>query len=134
MNFSSLRQPFLLAVLIPLLSLPAQAMDLNGFRRANGLKPMQSNVSLFTLAKTHAADMARRHSMDHANFFEVRAPRGAKAENVSVGCADAGCAMLQWSNSSAHRANMLRPDFTRYGLGSAVSPSGQRFWVLEFGK
>lgn len=134
MSFSSLRLPFFLAVLIPLLAAPAQAVDLNGFRHANGLKPMQSNASLTSLAKTHAADMARRQSMDHANFFEVRAPRGAKGENVAYGCADSSCVMQKWIDSGPHRANMLRPDFTRYGLGSAVSASGQRYWALELGK
>jgi uncharacterized protein YkwD len=134
MSLSSLRLPFLLAVLIPLLAGPAQAVDLNGFRRTNGLKPMQSNASLTSLAKSHAADMARRQSMDHAGFFELRAPRGAAGENVAYGCADSSCVMQKWIDSGPHRANMLRPDFTRYGLGSAVSASGQRYWALELGR
>jgi uncharacterized protein YkwD len=123
-----------LALLLATAALPAQALDLNGLRKANGLKPMRANGPLATLAKAHAADMARRQSMDHAGFFERRAPRGASGENVSVGCAEVSCAMLQWSNSSPHRANMLRPDFTRYGLGSATAASGQRYWAIEFGR
>ena len=134
MFLSPLRLTFLVTALIPLLATPAQAVDLNGFRRANGLKPMQSNASLTSLAKTHAADMARRQSMDHAGFFEVRARRGAAGENVAYGCADANCVMQKWIDSGPHRANMLRPDFTRYGLGSAVSASGQRYWALELGR
>jgi uncharacterized protein YkwD len=134
MSLSALRLPILLAILIPLLTAPAQAVDLNGFRRANGLKPMQANASLTSLAKTHAVDMARRQSMDHAGFFEVRARRGAAGENVAYACADMSCAIQKWIDSGPHRANMLRPDFTRYGLGSAVSASGQRYWALEFGR
>jgi uncharacterized protein YkwD len=134
MSLFSLRLPFLLAILIPLLAAPAQAVDLNGFRRANGLKPVHANASLTTLARTHAADMARRQSMDHAGFFEVRARRGAAGENVAYGCADMNCAIQQWINSGPHRANMLRPDFTRYGLGSAASASGQRYWALVLGR
>jgi uncharacterized protein YkwD len=134
MSLSPLRLTFLATVLIPLLATPAQAVDLNGFRRANGLKPMQSNASLTSLAKTHAADMARRQSMDHAGFFEVRARRGAAGENVAYGCADTNCVMQKWIDSAPHRANMLRADFTRYRLGSAVSASGQRYWALELGR
>jgi uncharacterized protein YkwD len=134
MPLSSLRLPVLLAMLVPLLAAPAQAVDLNGFRRANGLKPMQANASLTSLARMHAADMARRQSMDHAGFFESRARRGAAGENVAYGCADMSCVMQKWIDSGPHRANMLRPDFRRYGLGSAVSASGVRYWALELGR
>lgn len=132
-----MRLPFfasLIAAVICSIPFSAEAMDVNGFRRANGLKPMSSNATLTALAKAHAADMARRQSMDHANFFEVRARRGAAGENVTYGCPDMNCAMQMWINSGPHRANMLRPDFTRYGLGSAVSASGQRYWALVLGR
>lgn len=134
MSLPSLRLPFLLVVLIPLLAVPAKAVDLNGFRRANGLKPMHANASLTSLAKMHAVDMARRQSMDHAGFFEIRARRGAAGENVAYGCPDMSCVIQKWIDSGPHRANMLRPDFTRYGLGSAVAASGQRYWALELGR
>ena len=124
----------LLALILSLFASPAHAMDLNSYRKANGLKPMRAHATLTKLAKAHAADMARRGAMDHAGFHEVRAKRGARAENVAYGCADANCAIQQWINSSPHRANMLRPDFMRYGIGSAVSASGQRFWTLLFGR
>lgn len=131
---SSLAASLLALGLVSLASLPAEAVDLNGFRRQNGLKPMSSNATLTSLAKSHAVDMARRHSMDHANFFEVRAKRGAAGENVTVGCGDSSCAMQMWINSGPHRANMLRPDFNRYGLASAVSASGQQYWALVLGR
>lgn len=123
-----------LTAAICFVSFAAKAMDVNGFRRANGLKPLSSNATLTALAKAHATDMAHRQSMDHANFFEVRAKRGAAGENVMYGCPDMNCAVQAWINSSAHRANMLRPDFSRYGLGSAVAASGQRYWALVLGR
>jgi uncharacterized protein YkwD len=121
-------------VAVALLSFPAQAVDLNSYRKANGQKPLRQDATLITLARAHAADMARRGTMDHAGFYAVRARRGAAAENVAYGCGDANCAMQQWINSWAHRANMLRPDFTRYGLASAKSRSGPRFWALVLGR
>ncbi len=134
MLLSARELPFLIAALTPLLASPVKAMDLNAYRKANGLKPMSAHASLGALAKAHAADMARRGAIDHAGFYDVRARGGARAENVGYGCSDTNCAIQQWINSSPHRANMLRPDLTRYGLGSAVSAGGQRFWALVMGK
>jgi uncharacterized protein YkwD len=110
------------------------AVTVNGFRAANGLKPLRSDPKMVRLARAHAQDMARRESMDHAGFMQQRGPAGARAENVSVGCADNACAILQWINSGPHRANMLLANASSYGLASAVSRSGSRYWALEFGR
>ena len=78
-------------------------------------------------------DMARRGALDHRGFKTERAPLGASAENVGYGCADEPCAILQWSRSAPHRAAMLRKDVTTYGVASAASASGRRYWVMELG-
>jgi uncharacterized protein YkwD len=110
------------------------AVSVNGFRAANGLKPLRSDPKMARLAHAHAQDMARRESMDHAGFMEQRAPAGARAENVSVGCADNACAIQQWINSGPHRANILLTNARSYGVASAVSRSGYRYWAMELGK
>ena len=110
------------------------ATSLNGFRSANGRPPLASDGSLTALAQQHAADMARRNSLDHAGFKERRGPAGARAENVAYGCNDSACTIRMWINSSGHRANMLRADVSKYGLASAVSASGRRYWALELGE
>ena len=33
-----------------------------------------------------------------------------------------------------HRKNMLIPSLTRYGLASATSPSGKKYWTLLVGE
>ena len=111
----------------------AQAMDLNSFRVAHGRAPLRIDSSLTGLAYAHAVDMARRGQLDHAGFLRQRGPLGANAENVSYGCGDEACAILQWSRSAGHRANMLRRDVTTYGLATAVAASGRRYWVMELG-
>jgi uncharacterized protein YkwD len=111
----------------------AGAEDLNGFRLANGRSALQSDSHLAAMAAAHAADMARRNSLDHAGFFQSRGPAGADAENVAYGCGDTACTIRQWSHSAGHRTNMLRAGVTRYGLASAVSASGRRYWALELG-
>ena len=111
----------------------ASAMDLNAFRATHGRAPLQVSSNLAAMAHSHAADMARRSRLDHAGFMAHRARAGARAENVSYGCDDVACVIGRWSRSSGHRANMLRKDVQGYGLASAVSSSGRRYWALELG-
>ena len=112
----------------------ATASSLNEFRKQNGLKPLNSDGRLTSLASVHAADMARRNSLDHNGFLLYRAPAGARAENVAYGCKDTTCTIRLWINSSGHRANMLRPGLKRYGLASATAADGRRYWALELGE
>jgi uncharacterized protein YkwD len=113
---------------------PETATSLNGFRASHGLSQLRTDATLTTLASAHAADMARRDSLDHDGFMAQRGPRGARAENVAYGCKESPCVIQQWVNSSGHRKNMLIPSLTRYGLGSATSPSGKKYWTLLVGE
>lgn len=123
-----------LAVLVFIgLASSAQAMDLNSYRAKNGRVPLRVDSSLAGLAYFHAMDLARRGALDHRGFTTERGPLGAAAENVSYGCGDEACAILQWARSARHRAAMLRKDVTAYGLASVVSASGRRYWVMELG-
>ncbi len=113
---------------------PETARTLNEFRIANGRTPLQTDANLTALAQAHAADMARRDSLDHSGFMERRGPAGARAENVAFGCADSSCTIRMWANSPGHRSNMLRADVTKYGLASARAASGKTYWTLEVGE
>ena len=113
---------------------PETATSLNGFRASHGLSQLSTDSTLTTLASEHAADMARRDSLDHDGFMSTRGPRGARAENVAYGCKDSPCVIQQWVNSSGHRKNMLIPSLTRYGLASATSSSGKKYWTLLVGE
>src|SRR5687767_1337668 len=124
---------FVLFALHLALIAPASALDINSYRAKHGRAPLQQSSFLAGIAAAHASDMARRNRLDHAGFHTHRAPLGARAENVSYGCADASCAVLQWSRSARHRAAMLMSDVTSYGLASAVSADGRRYWAMELG-
>ena len=113
---------------------PETATSLNGFRASHGLSQLRTDGALTALASEHAADMARRDSLDHDGFMTQRGPRGARAENVAYGCKESACVIQQWVNSSGHRKNMLIPSLTRYGLASATSPSGKKYWALLVGE
>ncbi|HMJ49042.1 MAG TPA: CAP domain-containing protein [Burkholderiales bacterium] len=110
----------------------ACADTLNSFRQAHGLASLHRNSSLQTMAQRHASSMAARRSMDHDGFYSERGPRGARAENVAMGCATESCAISMWEGSSGHRANMLLPDVRSYGIASATG-GGQRYWCLVLG-
>ena len=111
----------------------ASALDLNAFRAAHGRGSLHVNSTLSAMAHSHAADMARRNTLDHAGFMAHRARSGARAENVSYGCGDVACVIGRWSRSPPHRTNMLLPSVRGYGLASAVSSTGRRYWALELG-
>ena len=113
---------------------PETATSLNGFRASHGLSQLRTDGTLTALASEHAADMARRDSLDHDGFMTQRGPRGARAENVAYGCKASACVIQQWVNSSGHRKNMLIPSLTRYGLASATSTSGRTYWTLLVGE
>ena len=119
---------------LSILGTPETATTLNGFRAANGLSELRSDAGLAALASSHSADMARRDDLNHDGFREQRGPRGARAENVAYGCKETACVIQQWSNSSGHRSNMLIPSLTRYGLASATSSSGKKYWTLLVGE
>ena len=132
MTITHLRVGFVAALLCLSFSLPAHALDLNSYRARHGRAPLQYDSYLAGIAAAHAADMAARGRLDHAGFAQ-RARLGARAENVSYGCGDEACAILQWSRSGRHRAAMLLPDVTSYGLASAVGANGRRYWAMELG-
>jgi uncharacterized protein YkwD len=116
-----------------LVAASADAATLNGFRAASKRPALRQDSALAAMAARHAADMARRNSLDHNGFMSERGPAGARAENVSYGCPDQACAISQWSRSARHRANMLRTDVRGYGIASATSSSGRRYWALILG-
>ena len=117
-----------------LITTPASALDLNSFRAQHGLHRLSASGALNAKARAHAADMARRRSMDHDGFSaRTRGVHAAAAENVGVGCPTAACLFRMWAESSGHRANMLNARVTRYGFASARGGDGQRYWVLELG-
>jgi len=119
---------------LSVLATPETATSLNGFRVSHGLSQLRTDGTLAALASEHAADMARRDSLDHNGFMTHRGPRGARAENVAYGCKETICVIQQWVKSSGHRTNMLIPSLTRYGLASATSPSGKKYWTLLVGE
>ncbi len=113
---------------------PAAALDLNAFRAQHKLPPLSYSATLAGAAYGHARDMAQRNRLDHNGFKErARYSGGTAAENVSWGCDTQDCAIKQWAKSAGHRRNMLMTGVSAYGLASATSDGGRKYWVMELG-
>jgi uncharacterized protein YkwD len=108
---------------------PALSLDLNSYRAAHGRPPLSPSSELMGIAYAHAADLARRHHLDHNGFRQrMGAVASTAAENVLVGCATEDCAIRMWARSAGHRRNMLMGGVSQYGIASVGL-----YWVLELG-
>jgi hypothetical protein len=109
----------------------------NSERAKAGLAPLQVDDRLTQIAREHSRLQAAKHSLSHQFPGEpdVRhrvAATGLRfdisGENVAYD-ADAVSANRELMKSPPHRANILRPQFTRIGVG--VVRSGNLIYVTE---
>ena len=98
----------------------------NQTRAQHGLRPLRLDVRLIRAARAHSNQMLRTNVFSHGDFhgrmvaFHVVGPQAG--ENLAWGngrFAAPATVMHEWLNSPAHRANLLRPGWTRIGIGLA---------------
>jgi uncharacterized protein YkwD len=101
--------------------------DLNEVRTAHGLAPLRYDPRLQRAARAHSRDMLASNIFQHGAFgarmlqFDVRGT--LTGENLAWGNGPFGTAnaiVRAWLASPEHRANLLRPGFTRIGIGDLV--------------
>lgn len=120
--------------------LVAQSM-VSGYRRNNGLNPLQTDPGLTRMAEEHARTMAGRGAVEHnfsgaKNFNERVRASGFDAkfavENVGGGYHTLAEAFSGWRDSPSHRANMLRKGVTHMGIAAIPAPHSKYkvFWCL----
>jgi uncharacterized protein YkwD len=102
-------------------------VEINRVRVANGVRPLRVDDRLERSARTHSTWMLRTGVFTHRDVrsrllrFGARGPRFG--ENLAWGAggpASPQWFVQSWLNSPSHRANLLRPGFTRVGLGLRV--------------
>ena len=114
-------------------------------RKKVGLAPLKLASQLNQAAQSHAVDMARNNYFSHKGLngsnMEDRAKKSgyvysAIGENIAAGKATPEGTILQWMNSTGHRANILNSKFTEIGFGYANAPNSpyRHYWVQVFGK
>jgi uncharacterized protein YkwD len=98
-----------------------------------GARPLKADALLARAARGHSRDMVARHYFAHTSptgsTLRLRVertgwtryrPNWALAENLAWGTgslATASAIVGQWMHSPPHRANLLRKDLQRAGLG-----------------
>ncbi|BAT59817.1 cysteine-rich secretory protein family protein [Variibacter gotjawalensis] len=120
--------------------LTAQSM-ISGYRRNNGLNPIETDAGLMKIAEEHARNMAARGAVEHnlsgkKNFNERVRASGFDAkfavENVGGGYHTLAEAFSGWRDSPSHRENMLRKGVTHMGIAAVHTPNSKYkvFWCL----
>jgi uncharacterized protein YkwD len=99
----------------------------NDVRAAHNLRPLVVDRKLLATARAHSATMIREDVFTHGSFAERLAQSGARGpafgENLAWGTgpyASARIIVRMWMESPGHRANLLRPGWTRVGIGARV--------------
>jgi uncharacterized protein YkwD len=98
----------------------------NAARRAHGLRPLRLDATLARAARSHSVQMLQTDTFAHGAFavrmksFHVRGPFAG--ENLAWGTGSFALPQTivsEWLKSPEHRRNLLRPGFTRIGIGEA---------------
>ena len=99
----------------------------NDVRADHNLRPLKVDPKLLAAARAYSATMIAQDVFTHGAFAERLARSGARGpafgENLAWGTgryAGARNIVRMWMNSPGHRANLLRPGWTRVGIGARV--------------
>lgn len=97
----------------------------NDVRRAHNLRPLRVDTTLVRAARAQSTDVIRRDTFAHGALAQRLARYGVRGpiygENLAWGKGDRATAagiLRGWLASPSHRANLLRPGWTRIGIGS----------------
>jgi len=100
---------------------------MNRVRAQYELPQLVIDAHLRRAARAHSREMLESDTFDHGAFatrmaqFEVNG--SLAGENLAWGTGDRATAqgiVLAWLQSPGHRANLLRPTFTRVGIADLV--------------
>ena len=99
----------------------------NDVRAAHNLRPLAVDRKLLATARAYSATMLREDIFTHGAFVERLTRSGARGpafgENLAWVAGDrAGARRIvdMWLASPGHRATLLRPGWTRVGIGTRV--------------
>jgi uncharacterized protein YkwD len=114
-------------------------------REEKNLDDLSWCQALSKSSAAHSADMARRKYFAHASPEGEEVQDRVKVEgysystvgeNIAVGQRNVAEVMKAWMNSPGHRANILLPAYSHFGLGYFTGEhEGQTsiFWTQNFG-
>lgn len=114
----------------------------NAFRAAHGIRPMVWDEVAERAARNHAGDMAAggyfsHDSADGRTMLDRMKEAGLVSwsvygENIANGYWGAFDTHAGWVSSAAHRSNLLRDAYTRFGAGIGLPPGDSPYYVEDF--
>lgn len=116
---------------------------INGWRRDAGLKSLKISSSLTEIANVRAEEVAwsgkHGHYRPNGKYFssifkESGYTTGVVGENLGWGYATPESVCQAWKESPTHYENIMKPEFTRIGVGVApdADPTRNYVWVQHF--
>lgn len=113
----------------------------NAARVQEGLQPLLWHEQLAQIALLHSVDMAQHNYFSHTNLNgeapHDRIKRGGlsphmSGENISYGYANIILSHEGLMDSKGHRDNILTPDFTHLGIGTAFNAEQAPYVTQNF--
>ncbi len=107
----------------------------NQERAANGVEPLRLNSDLCKAAAVRSQEIntlfehTRPDGTDcYTVLEEMNIQYLGMGENIAAGASTPESVMKNWMNSTGHRANILRSDFTDIGIGVVYIPGSYYGW------
>jgi uncharacterized protein YkwD len=101
--------------------------EMNRVRTQQGLGPLHYDRHLESAARAHSREMLGANVFEHGAFgnrmLQFNVTGSLAGENLAWGTGARGTArgiVVAWLGSPEHRANLLRPSFSRIGIGDLV--------------
>jgi uncharacterized protein YkwD len=126
------------------------AVLVNGQRQQFGLPALSEDALLTSLAREHSISMVEHNFFSHDRYPGERSfdygmlPGTIRGENIAMIptrqfipgpylSLQEVCewAVSAWMSSSGHRANILRPSYTRTGVGVSFSQGGEYLYITQ---
>lgn len=117
----------------------AQALRLTNAKRASGgMPPLRIDPKLMQIAARHSCFQAGSGVMSHAGPKSEGPKDRAKsvgyaprviAENIASGPYSTSQAVNAWNASPSHLGNIMIPQVSDFGIGSAIGPNGYVYWT-----
>jgi hypothetical protein len=108
--------------------------DVNSSRASHGLRALTMVGDLHSVATNWSHHMASQGTISHNPNLQSQGGNWQEiGENVGVGPSESSIEQA-FMNSSAHRANILNPNYTEIGIGTATGSDGRLYVTQDFRK
>lgn len=132
--------------IVPVMPASWRASMLTQINETRGLKKrgtLRQCAALNTAAQKYAETMARTGHYDHIGpngsdpgdrIEKTGYQPGWWGENIAAGQDTVTEVMVDWIISTGHYHNLMNRNFRYAGFGFATDPSGEAYWVQNFGR